>query len=84
MSKLYKVSVYIDDINDIYSDMETLKGELENNFEDLTFTFEKAEERDTTDYLDEVGDNYEWNTTDEYTRLVHLHNYFAGNEVNND
>lgn len=84
MSKIYKLSVYIDDINDMYQDIEDIKSDLENNFEDFTFTFEKVEERDTTEYLDEVGNNYEWNTTDEYTRLVHLHSYFAGNEVNND
>ena len=94
MSKVYKAVIYIDDINDMFNSIENIKLELENNVEDLTFTFEKVEEKDTkssnptnttkpdtTEYINQVEDNYEWNTTDEYSRAIALHNYFAGDEV---
>lgn len=81
MSKLYKATIYIDDINDEFDNIENIKQELENCIEDLTFTFENVEEKDVTNYIDEVKDNYSWNTTDEYTRIVILHNVFAGDEV---
>lgn len=84
MSKVYKAVIYIDDINDMFNSIENIKLELENNVEDLTFTFEKVEEKDTTEYINQVEDNYEWNTTDEYSRAIALHNYFAGDEVKND
>jgi len=81
MSKIYKAIIYIDDINDMFNSIEDIKIELENNLEDLTFTFEKVEEKDTTEYINQVEDNYEWNNTDEYSRAIALHNYFAGDEV---
>lgn len=42
MSKVYKAVIYIDDINDMFNSIENIKLELENNVEDLTFTFEKV------------------------------------------
>lgn len=81
MSKLYKATIYIDDINGLYENIEDIKQQLETNLEDLTFTFEKVQEKDVTDYIYEVEDNYPWNTTDEYIRATVLHNVFAGDEV---
>ena len=81
MSKLYKATIYIDDINGLYENIEDIKQQLETNLEDLTFTFEKVQEKDVTDYINEVRDNYPWNTTDEYKRTIVLHNIFAGDEV---
>ena len=48
------------------------------------FLSEDIKEKDTTDYINQVEDDYEWNTTDEYSRAIALHNYFAGDEVKND
>lgn len=84
MSKVYKAIIYIDDINDMFNNIEEIKVELRNNLDDLTFTFEDIKEKDTTDYINQVEDDYEWNTTDEYSRAIALHNYFAGDEVKND
>lgn len=81
MSKLYKATIYIDDINNKFDNIENIKQELINNIEDLTFTFDDIKEKDTTAYINEVEDNYAWNTIDEYTRAVVLHNLFAGDEV---
>lgn len=83
MSKIYKATIYIDDINGMFKNIDDIKNRLDW-IDDLTFTFEKVEEKDTTQYLEEVGDDYEWNTTDEYTRSVMLHNYFAGEERANE
>lgn len=81
MSKLYRATIYIDDINDEFDNIENIKQELINNLEDLTFTFDDVKEKDTTEYINEVGDNYAWNTIDEYTRAVVLHNLFTEDEV---
>lgn len=81
MGKIYKATIYIDDINGLYENVEDIKQQLENNLEDLTFTFEKVQEKDVTNYIDKVGDDYPWNTTDEYKRAIALHNVFAGDEV---
>ena len=80
MSKVYRATIYIDDINGKFRDIDDIKCTLDNYLDDLTFTFAKVEEKDTTQYLEEVGDNYEWNTTDEFKRAMMLHNYFAGEE----
>ena len=80
MGKLYKATIYIDDINDMYENIEGIKNTLDRYLEDITFTFEKVQEKDTTDYINEVEDNYPWNTSDEYIRAVYLHNYFVGDE----
>ena len=81
MSKLYKATIYIDDINNMYEGIDGIKNALDMYLEDITFTFEKVEEKDITDYINEVEDNYPWNTTDEYVRSTVLHNLFAGDEV---
>lgn len=81
MSKLYKATIYIDDINGKFNDIEDIKQELENHIEDLTFTFDDIVEKDTTNYIKDVGDDYAWNTIDEYTRAVVLHNLFTEDEV---
>lgn len=81
MSKIYKATIYISDINGIYEDIEDIKQQLKNSLEDLSFTFEKVQEKDVTNYIDKVGDDYPWNTTDEYKRTIVLHNVFAGDEV---
>lgn len=82
MSKLYKATIYIDDINEMYESFEQIKNVMDMYLEDITFTFEKVQEKDTTDYIDKVGDNYPWNTNDEYVRSVRLHNFFVGDELN--
>lgn len=81
MSKLYKATIYIDDINGKFNNIEDVKQEVERNIEDLTFTFDDVKEKDTTEYIKSVGDDYAWNTTDEYTRSVVLHNLFVEDEV---
>lgn len=81
MSKLYKATIYIDDISGKFNNIEDIKQELDNYIEDIGFTFEKVEEQDITDYIDVVEDDYPWNTTDEHTRIVVLNNFFEGNEV---
>lgn len=81
MSKIYKATIYISDINGICEDIEDIKQQLKNSLEDLSFTFEKVQEKDVTNYIDTVGDDYSWNTTDEYKRTIVLHNVFAGDEV---
>lgn len=81
MSKLYKATVYIDDINGKFNDIEEIKNELENSIKDISFTFDNIVEKDTTNYIKEVEDAYEWNTIDEYTRAIVLHNLFASDEV---
>lgn len=80
MSKLYKATIYLDDINGVFKNINDIKIFLEKEIEDLTFTFDNILEKDTSKYLEEVGDNYAWNTTDEYTRSVVLHNLFCSNE----
>lgn len=80
MSKLYKATIYIDDISGKFNNIEDIKQELDNYTEDISFTFEKVEEQDITDYIDKVGDDYPWNTDDEHERIVVLHNFFEGNE----
>lgn len=81
MSKLYKATIYIDDINEMYEDIDGIKNALDTYLEDIRFTFEKVQEKNTTDYINGVGDNYPWNTTDEYVRAIVLHNLFAGDEL---
>ncbi len=79
MSKVFRVSLYIDNVsNENYNNVEDILNVLENK--DLTPTLIKCEEKDTTDYLNKVGDDYEWNTTNEYERSVALHNLFVGDE----
>lgn len=79
MSKIFKVSLYIDNVsNENYDNIEDILNILET--EDLTPTLIKCEEKDTTDYLDKVEDDYEWNTNNEYARSVALDNLFAGDE----
>ena len=62
--------------------IEDILNLLEN--ESLISTLIKCEEKDTTDYLDKVGDDYEWNTCNDYARGVALHNLFCGDEVKGD
>ena len=83
MSKVYKVTMYIDDVSDAYYGIEDIKSCMENYVEDVTFTFESVETLDTTDYIEEVEDDYPWNHIDEKVRLRELRKYFKENNNEN-
>jgi hypothetical protein len=75
MSKIFKVEMYIDNIcNENYENVEDIINDLEN--ESLFVTLIKHEEKDTTEYMDKIEDDYAWNTTDDKKRLEALNNYF--------
>ena len=75
MSKIYKAVVYIEDINEMYRNLEDIKCSLETKLEDVTFSFDKEKVYDTTKYLEKVGDFFEWNTTDENKRILEMEKF---------
>lgn len=83
MSKVYKVTMYIDDVSEAYYGIEDIKSCMENYVEDVTFTFESVETLDITDYIEEVEDDYPWNHIDEKVRLRELQKYFKENDNEN-
>jgi len=75
MSKIFKVEMYIDNLcNENYDDIKDILEILENK--DLKCTIIKTTIKDTTEYIDKYGDNYEWNTTTEEERLRAINNIF--------
>ena len=64
MSKIYKATIYIDDINGMYDYDGDIKNCLQRGLDDAHIELDNLIEVDTTEYIEEVEDDYKWNTTD--------------------
>ena len=75
MSKVYKVTMFIDDINGQGGDLCNVLNQIEETL-DLRCILKEYEERDTTEYIERVGDDYAWNTTSSQQAINELESYF--------
>lgn len=85
MSKIYKATVYIDDINDELScNLVAIERILEEEGIYLTIDLDTKEKKDTTEYIKKVGDDYSWNTTDRHKRIIEMEKFLYKGSGSNE
>ena len=76
MSKLYRAIIYIDDINDTFQNIKSIQDYL-NDHIDIHIDFDNVKEIDTTEYIDEVVDDYPWNTIYTKQRIEEIEKFIS-------
>ena len=74
MAKLVKIEIYVSDITNDF-DIDNFKSVLKKSlYED--YIVKTVEELDVTEYIENVGDNYGWNTTDDEEARLEIDKYW--------
>ena len=74
MAKLVKIELYVSDLNSDFN-IDNLKSVLEQKlYED--YIVKSVKELDVTEYIDNVGNNYGWNTTDDEEARLEIDKYW--------
>ena len=78
MAKLAKIEIYVSDITNDF-DIDNFKSVLERSlYED--YIVKTVEELDVTEYIENVVDNYSWNTTDDKEAILAIDKYWDENK----
>lgn len=80
MSKIYKGTIYINDINGMYDNDGDIETELQNGLYDASLYIDNLIEVDTTEYIEKVEDNYEWNTIDKKKCIKEMNKFIEKNK----
>lgn len=77
MAKLAKIELYVSDLTGDFN-VDNFKSVLDQKlYED--YIVKSIEELDVTKYLEDVGDDYGWNTTDDKEAILEIDKYWGEN-----
>ena len=77
MAKLVKIELYVSDLTGDFN-VDNLKSVLyQKLYED--YIVKSIEELDVTKHIEDVGDDYGWNTTDDKEAILEIDKYWGEN-----
>ena len=77
MATLVKIELYVSDLTGDFN-VDNFKSVLDQKlYED--YILKSIEELDVTKYLEDVGDDYGWNTTDDKEAISEIDKYWGEN-----